>query len=77
MTTLWSPDALRTEIVGLPAGIGYSLILKWEDTALPLKSRYVRLDEDQAAEWGSQLNLQPLAQTSIGTIYLNKDADCG
>ena len=61
----------------VPAGIGISLVREQDQVALPVKSRYLLLDERAIADFRAPLRIQPLATLPYGTLYLNLDAQCG
>jgi len=69
----------------IPAGIGVSHYINrdwnfplFEQPTLPLKSKYVMLDNATYGELAGYipLNLQEMDVFSFGTLYLNLDADC-
>jgi hypothetical protein len=45
--------------------------------ALPPKSRYLLLDDDVRAAFTGPLNLEMVATLPYGTLYVNRDAQCG
>jgi MFS family permease len=65
------------EILALPAGLGYSVVMVPDRVSLPLKSRYVIDNGSPAtAKIVSASRLYPLLRTRFGTIYENLDAPC-
>jgi len=87
-TVVYHPDASRwcntlltsqypPQLIGVPAGIGLSVVRKPERMTLPPKSRYLLLDEDVRAAFTGPLNLDMVATLPYGTLYVNRDADCG
>lgn len=87
-TVVYHPDASRwcntlltsqypPQLIGVPGGIGLSVVRKPERMALPPKSRYLLLDEDVRAAFTGPLNLEMVATLPYGTLYVNRDARCG
>lgn len=87
-TVVYQPDASRwcntlltsqypPQLIGVPAGIGLSVVRKPERMALPPRSRYLLLDEDVRAAFTGPLNLEAIATLPYGTLYVNRDAHCG
>ncbi len=69
-------------VTQIPAGIGVSYYIDYDDSwgepHLPLRSRYVWLNEETYLQLNhlGPLNLQELGDTPSGTLYLNLDAQC-
>ena len=64
------------QLVGVPGGIGLSVVRKPERMTLPPKSRYLLLDEDVRAAFTGPLNLEMVAALPYGRLYVNRDARC-
>ena len=86
-TVVYHPDASRwcntlltsqypPQLIGVPGGIGLSVVRKPERMTLPPKSRYLLLDEDVRAAFTGPLNLEMVATLPYGTLYVNRDARC-
>jgi len=86
-TVVYQPDASRwcntlltsqypPQLIGVPGGIGLSVVRKPERMTLPPKSRYLLLDEDVRAAFTAPLNLEMVAALPYGTLYVNRDARC-
>lgn len=58
------------------AGIGVSFFLSPEINRYPLKSKYLLLKPSDLAELGDRVHVELLAETAIGNLYRNLDADC-
>lgn len=58
-------------MLGLPAGFGTSAVLDWAALGYPPRSRYVLLGPRDLAMVPREMNLVPLAQTLVGTLYEN------
>jgi len=67
---------IQQRVIGVPAGIGLSSFRALDRLEYPIKSRYVLMDHTRVDTTGYPLNLEVLAETDIGTLYLNRDADC-
>jgi hypothetical protein len=63
-------------LIGVPAGIGLSVVREPDQVALPPRSRYLLLDAPSLAEFGAPLNMKTLAMLPYGTLYENLDARC-
>jgi hypothetical protein len=63
-------------LAAVPAGVGISLVREQDQVALPVKSRYLLLDDRAIADFRAPLRIQPLATLPYGTLYLNLDAQC-
>ena len=70
-TILMHADAVDEGLVALPHGIAISVVLAWEDVSLPLRSRYLLLRASDREALGSRVPLTHIADTPIGTVYLN------
>ena len=69
-------NSYRSTLVAVPAGIGLSAFLSPETTEYPLKSKYVIATNPAFMSKNGPVNLQPLAETSLGTLYFNQDSHC-
>ncbi|MBC7814474.1 MAG: hypothetical protein H7175_25180 [Burkholderiales bacterium] len=70
---------LGPALTAIPAGIGLSVLRAVDTMPDTLKSRYVLIDDQTYAVFAETLDampLEPLAQTELGTLYLNGNADC-
>jgi hypothetical protein len=85
---VYHPDASRwcntlltaqypPQLIGVPAGIGLSVIRKPELMTRPPRSRYLLLDDNVRAGFTVPLNLEMVATLPYGTLYVNRDARCG
>ncbi len=72
-TAIMHVDTVQSPLVGLPAGIGFSAVLDWEDQAFPLRSRYVLLRKGDEPFVMARTRLTRLADTPLGTLYRNED----
>jgi hypothetical protein len=79
--TRWCNTLLTSQyppqLIGVPAGIGLSVVRKPERMTLPPRSRYLLLDDTVRAAFTGPLNLETIATLPYGTLYLNRDARCG
>lgn len=64
------------QLIGVPAGIGLSVVREPDRIAMPPRSRYLLLDEPSLAEFTAPLNVKPLLTLPYGTLYENLDARC-
>jgi hypothetical protein len=64
------------EFIAVPPGIGISFIREWERQRVPLRSRYLFLDELTQRGLGDHLHGQALVSLPTATLFLNADADC-
>jgi len=87
-SVVYHPDATRwcntlltsqypPQLIGVPAGIGLSVVRKPERMTLPPRSRYLLLDDTVRAAFTGPLNLETIATLPYGTLYVNRDARCG
>lgn len=74
-TVLMHVDLLQHPALGLPPGIGLSFVLDWEAQRLPPRSRYLLLRREEAEQLRSRIEMVPLADTVLGTLYLNESAE--
>jgi hypothetical protein len=72
-TLLVHVDAYDFPLMGLPAGIGISVALDWDDIARPPKSRLLLLRPEDVRALGSSVRLRWVADTPAGTLYENLD----
>jgi hypothetical protein len=64
-------------LIAVPAGIGLSVVREPDQLDLPLRSRYLLLDEPSFGLFKAPLHVSPpLATLPYGTLYLNLDAQC-
>jgi hypothetical protein len=86
-TVVYDPDSSRwcntlltsqypPQLIGVPAGIGLSVVRKPERMTLPPRSQYLLLDDDVRAAFAGPLNLETIATLPYGTLYVNRDANC-
>ncbi|HEC22970.1 MAG TPA: hypothetical protein ENI95_08645 [Chloroflexi bacterium] len=69
----------RPELLSVPPGIGLDILFRPDSSdllELPLKSRYLLLNEMEYGWWEDDLNVERLTTTPIGNLYLNLDAAC-
>jgi len=67
----------RTEFLGLPPQIGFSVVFSPNLMAtIPPKSRYLLLDQLTLDKLKEKLHIRLLTHTNIGNLYLNLDSDC-
>jgi hypothetical protein len=87
-SVVYHPDASRwcntlltsqypPQLIGVPAGIGLSVVRKPERMTFPPRSRYLLLDDTVRAAFTGPLNLERIATLPYGTLYVNRDARCG
>ncbi len=69
---------MHPELMSIPAGIGISFYMdeRPDLLALPPRSKYLLLNAEAYQAIRDQLNVRVLANTDIGDLYLNLDADC-
>ena len=60
----------------VPPGIGLSVAREPNQLTLPVRSRYLLLDERARADFVRPPRAEPLAQVPYGTLYRNLDAAC-
>jgi hypothetical protein len=65
------------QLIGVPAGIGLSVVRKPERMTLPPRSRYLLLDDGVRAAFTGPLDLEKIATLPYGTFYVNRAARCG
>ena len=65
------------QLIGVPAGIGLSVVRKPEKMMLPPRSRYILLDDGLRAAFTEPLHLDMVATLPYGTLCVNRDAQCG
>jgi hypothetical protein len=77
-TVLLPTERIDFGLLGLPKGIGITIWLPPGENSggprLPLKSRYVVLDELTARSLQRRCHLQPLQRVSWGQLYVNLDS---
>jgi hypothetical protein len=71
-TVLMHVDLVQQPVLGLPPGIGLSFVLDWGSQPLPPRSRYLLLRREEATRLRPHVALTPLADTTLGTLYLNE-----
>jgi hypothetical protein len=72
-TLLVHVDAHDFSVMGLPAGIGVSVALDWDDIVRPPKSRLLLLRPEDTRALGASVRLRRVADTPAGTVYENLD----
>jgi hypothetical protein len=73
-TVLVHVDAVEYPLVGLPPGIGMTVVLDWRNLPRPPRSAYLLLRPKDREAIGSSMRLERLGQTVYGTLYRNLDA---
>lgn len=74
-TVLHATGDYPPEILGLPPGYGYSVLMDRNAVAFPLKSGYIILDGSRESLEVARLSrLKPLFSFNGGTVYINLDA---
>jgi hypothetical protein len=63
-------------LIGVPAGIGLSVVREPDQVAMPPRSRYLLLDAPSLTEFTAPLHVKTLAILPYGTLYENLDARC-
>ncbi len=63
-------------LIGVPAGIGLSVVREPDRVAMPPRSRYLLLNPSSLTEFTAPLNVRTLATLPYGTLYENLDAGC-
>lgn len=63
-------------LIGVPAGIGLSVVREPDQVAMPPRSRYLLLDAPSLTEFTAPLHVKTLAMLPYGTLYENLDARC-
>jgi hypothetical protein len=87
-TVVYRPDKSRwcntlltsqypPQLIGVPAGIGLSVVRKPERMTLPPRSGYLLLDDEVRAAFTGPLTLEKVTTLPYGTLYVNRDAQCG
>jgi hypothetical protein len=79
-TNAWC-NTLLTEtfyphLLALPAGVGFGVTIA-ETFDRPFHSRYLLFSQEKLESFSNDINVEKLATTDIGDLYLNLDADCG
>jgi hypothetical protein len=78
--TRWCNTLLTAQypphLIGVPPGIGLSVVREPDLVAIPPRSRYLLVDEPSLAEFTAPLNVKTLAMLPYGTLYENLDAHC-
>jgi hypothetical protein len=68
-TILMHIEQLDTKWLGLPRGIGISVVYDWSDQSWPQRSRYLLLRPDEAAKLDVSESMRKVATTTAGDIY--------
>jgi hypothetical protein len=68
-TILMHVEQLDARWMGLPPGIGVSVVYNWSDQSWPQRSRYLLLRPDEAARLGAAESMRKIATTTAGDIY--------
>lgn len=78
--TGWCNTLLTTtyarEIVAVPAGIGLSIGRPASNLTAPIRSGYLLLTRDSVDDVQRKTRLEHLATTTLGELYVNRDAAC-
>ncbi|WP_119069073.1 hypothetical protein [Aggregatilinea lenta] len=69
-------ESYSPALIGIPGGIGLSYYAVADQLDLPAKSRYVLVDADDYAILSQGTQLEPIATTEVGDLYLNLDTSC-
>jgi hypothetical protein len=75
-------EIYQPPLIAVPAGMGFSAILNWEEVQLPLKSKYILIPANKLTEIvqiRGDTHLQSfrlLAETVRGNVYLNLSSRC-
>jgi hypothetical protein len=69
--------SFQPALIGMDSGIGVSYFTVPQELELPIKSRYVLLKQRHYRVLSEVAHLEHLTSTSLGELYLNRDADCG
>jgi hypothetical protein len=76
----WCNTLLTTtyerEIVAVPDGIGLSVGRPASNLTAPIRSRWVLATPDSVKDIERKARLEHLATTALGSLYVNRDADC-
>ena len=64
------------EIVAVPAGIGLSIGRPASSLTPPIRSGYLLLTRDSVDDVQRKTRLEHLATTTLGELYVNRDAAC-
>lgn len=78
-TILFNVRDYKTDLLGIPAGIGHSFFNNYGDPVLTFKSKYILLDDNNYAGIMGRKDppqLEFLAKILNRTLYLNKTAGC-
>lgn len=68
-TVLVSAESYRAPLLGLPPGIGTSILFDWKAVRFPVRSRYLLLTDGDAAAALNRLTVRKVADTKLGTLY--------
>jgi hypothetical protein len=63
-------------LIGVPAGVGISVLREPDQMLHPPYSRYLLVDESTLASFRHRPRVEPLATLPYGTLYLNLEAGC-
>ncbi len=75
-TVLIPVQSMTYPMAAIPPGLGVNCVLDWSSLRYPPRSRYLLLPPDYG--WiESKVRLRPLAQTHMGWLCLNLDAEKG
>lgn len=69
-------DGYYPELLTLPPGMSFSMLLVLENFRRQPRSGYILLPEDRFTLLAGYVEVQPLTVTARGTLYLNLAADC-
>jgi hypothetical protein len=70
-------DDLPPLLLGVPAGIGFSVDATMEQVILPPKSRYLLIRPENAARLAASAPLRHLESLPGRDLYLNENVECG
>jgi hypothetical protein len=65
-------ELLQFPLLGLPPGIGISYVTDWQDMAREIRSRYLLLRPADRQELDGRVQMEPIAETPLGTLYRNQ-----
>jgi hypothetical protein len=68
-TILMHFEQVDIRMLGLPPGIGISMVYDWSDQALPPRSRYLLLGPDDPPTLDASTSMRKVAATVVGDVY--------
>jgi hypothetical protein len=72
-TVLLHVDAYENHLLGLPAGMGLTAAMHWDQLQVPFKSRYILVRPIDRDHLPQQMRLHFLGGTVAGAVYENLD----